>query len=262
VTSTDSDASDGFTVPIPQAELAATINWKRGSKLLPNVEVTYNANTFCPPVGSTAVIGVDPGEVFTMTATKVDPANNVRESIRISRTFLYQPYLMFRTLLEEAKEAAGIDAIESDIPPMMLTKMDAYLQYMSSTAQDPNNAAVTTVRQKLLLFYHGKWFAKKSWDMRKAQKACYDYGIKAMLRLAGGNESTKVANPNSIFGIGLGSFNTRTGLATKHSALERRFVIRVCDKDTFYFLLFVLIIASYIWRSNCVLLCLLLSSVA
>ncbi|KAG0320873.1 hypothetical protein BGZ99_004267 [Dissophora globulifera] len=45
-----------------------------------------------------------------------------------------------------------------------------------------------------------------------------------MLRLAGGIESTKVVNPNVIFCIGLGSFNTRTGLATKHGEFERRFV--------------------------------------
>ena len=72
--------------------------------------------------------------------------------------------------------------------------------------------------------------------MRKGQKTCYDYGIKVMLRLAGGNESTKKdSKVNVLFCIGL---NTRTGLPTMHSAFERRFVIRV--RATTIFSLYIL----------------------
>ncbi|KAG0304098.1 hypothetical protein BGZ99_002505, partial [Dissophora globulifera] len=96
---------------------------------------------------------------------------------------------------------------------------------MSSTAPlDPNDATPRNVGQKSLRFYYDSWFVKKSWEVKKAQKACYDYSIKAMLRLVGGNESTRVVNLNVIFCIGLGSFNTRTDLLTKHGELERRFV--------------------------------------
>ncbi|KAG0299602.1 hypothetical protein BGZ99_004087, partial [Dissophora globulifera] len=134
--SDDDSSSDGSTVPIPQAALAATINWKRGSRMLPNVEVTYNASTAFPPIRSTTVIGIDPGEVFAMTATRVSaetlPATANRKSVRISRSYLYQPYLRFRTLMEEKKEAKRIDVLESNIPPMTLTTMDEYFQYMST----------------------------------------------------------------------------------------------------------------------------------
>ncbi|KAG0282106.1 hypothetical protein BGZ98_006913, partial [Dissophora globulifera] len=125
----------------------------------------------------------------------------------------------------QKKAFYGIDVLECRIPPLKMNSVGAYLTFMSSPAPlDPNDATPRNVRQKLLRFYYDSWFVKKSWEQRKAQKACYDYGIKAMLRLAGGNESTKVVNPNVIFCIGLGSFNTRTGLPTKHGELERRFV--------------------------------------
>ena len=67
--------------------------------------------------------------------------------------------------------------------------------------------------------------------MRKAQTASYDYAIKALLRLADGrsaNESRpRNANVNVVYAIGLGSFDSQTGLASKHSALQKRFIIRV-----------------------------------
>ncbi|KAI1286575.1 hypothetical protein EDD11_000230, partial [Mortierella claussenii] len=50
------------------------INWKRGSKMLQNLEVTFADPQQSPPFDSTVVVGVDPGEVNTVTATKIDPA--------------------------------------------------------------------------------------------------------------------------------------------------------------------------------------------
>ncbi|KAG0301262.1 hypothetical protein BGZ98_008500, partial [Dissophora globulifera] len=99
--------------------------------------------------------------VFAMTATRVGPSTPAsRKSVRSSRSYLYQLYLRFRALLGEVKEAAGIDELESNIPPMTLT-------------------------------------------------------------------TPKAANVNVIFCIGLGSFNTRTGLPTKYSVVVKRFVKRL-----------------------------------
>ncbi|KAF9976836.1 hypothetical protein BGZ75_000149, partial [Mortierella antarctica] len=80
---------------------------------------------------------------------------------------------MFRRRLEERKAEAGIDVVESKLPAMSLHSMEQYLQYLD---QDGNRA-------KLVAFYHDPWFLKKSWDMKKAQVASMDYGIKALLSL-------------------------------------------------------------------------------
>ncbi|KAF9950545.1 hypothetical protein BGZ65_006554 [Modicella reniformis] len=67
-------------------------------------------------------------------------------------------------------------------------------------------------------FYGDILFRRKSWDLSKAQQATYDYGTKAILDLEGGNEGRpKDNNLLVVFAIGLGSFNTRTGLPAKHS---------------------------------------------
>lgn len=203
------------------------INWKRGSKLLQNVEITFSSPLSCPPVDRTVVIGMGPREVFTMTAIKLDPRfPNQRESVRIRRSFMYRPYILFIHLLQDRKAAQGIDRLESGIPSMTLNNIEGYLRYLRSTAGD--NMAV---REKLLRFYEDWWFLKKSWDMKKAQIACYDYGIMAILRMVDGRKGNESrlhpADVSAIFAIGLGSFDSQTGLASKHSAFEKRFVIRV-----------------------------------
>ncbi|KAG0306413.1 hypothetical protein BGZ99_001784, partial [Dissophora globulifera] len=121
----------------------------------------------------------------------------------------------------------GTDVLECRIPPLRMGSVSAYLTFMSSPAPlDQNDATVRSVTQKPMRFNYDNWFLKKSWEVRKAQKAYCDYGINAMLRLAGGNESTKVVNLNIIFCIGHGSFNTGTGLPTKHGEFERWIVCR------------------------------------
>ncbi|KAG0006506.1 hypothetical protein BGZ65_007253 [Modicella reniformis] len=53
----DDSESSGSEVSVTQTN----INWKRGSRLLPNVEVTFATPSSCPPVGNTVVVGMDPG---------------------------------------------------------------------------------------------------------------------------------------------------------------------------------------------------------
>ncbi|KAF9122553.1 hypothetical protein BGW39_009661, partial [Mortierella sp. 14UC] len=75
------------------------------------------------------------------------------------------------------------------------------------------------------------WYLQKKWDSVKAQKSVVDLGIKSVLRLAGGSEGRKIGTakgPPPILAIGLGAFNTRTGLSSKHSRLEKAFI----QKDT------------------------------
>ncbi|KAG0289603.1 hypothetical protein BGZ97_006426, partial [Linnemannia gamsii] len=61
-----------------------------------------------------------------------------------------------------------------------------------------------------------------------AQDATYDLAIKAILAFGGVSEGKKFEGdgPAPIFAIGLGSFDTQTGLSSKHPQLEKRFIIK------------------------------------
>lgn len=99
------------------------------------------------------IIGIDPGEVYIMTATKLNPYDNTtRESIRVRRSFLYRPYLLYRHLLRDRKAANEIDFFESNIPPMTINSIGTRLNYLESVTQDG-----VSVRETLLRFYEHKW---------------------------------------------------------------------------------------------------------
>ncbi|CAO3565455.1 unnamed protein product [Mortierella alpina] len=231
----------------PSSPPSDGINWLRSSKMLKNVGLLYTNQGNSPNPDSTTVIGMDPGEVCTMTATRIGPKDGAtaspaagpssstatpttawqgldspkRACVVVRRSFLYKPYTMFRGLLQQRKADQGIDVIESKIPSMTMAGMLIYLNCLRDGA-----------REALFNFYLSPWYLRKSWDMRKAQLAAYDYAIKAIMNLADQksvNEGQrKAANgANVVFAIGLGSFNTQTGLPSKHGDLERRFIIKV-----------------------------------
>ncbi|KAF9121412.1 hypothetical protein BGW39_010560 [Mortierella sp. 14UC] len=60
----------------------------------------------------------------------------------------------------------------------------------------------------------------------KAQDSVNDLAIKTMFNLAGLSEGRKhdTQSPAPIFAIGLGSFNTRTELSSKHTKIEKQFI--------------------------------------
>ncbi|KAF9921030.1 hypothetical protein BGZ67_000799, partial [Mortierella alpina] len=110
-----SDMSPSSSPPREQAkeaDLYDTINWTRGSRLLVSVAKKFASpeDSAAFPAQSTVIIGMDPGERNTMTATRIDPRrSNERTSVTIRRSFFYRPYIMFRRRLEERKAEAGID---------------------------------------------------------------------------------------------------------------------------------------------------------
>ncbi len=76
----------------------------------------------------------------------------------------------------------------------------------------------------------------QSWDCRKAELAAHDYGVKAIWNLVdhlGVHEATRrgAREPHVVFAIGLGPFDTPTGLSCKHSQFEKRLVPRVRSMD-------------------------------
>ncbi|KAF9270909.1 hypothetical protein BGZ68_004635, partial [Mortierella alpina] len=122
--------SAGDKRPHPSVS-ADAINWKRGSKILTNIETVFVKPEDCPDVSETIIVGIDPGEIKTASATRIGPVNDTtRASVDINRSFLYRPYTKFRQLLQERKAATGIDTLESRMPSMTLQGIGDYLQYL------------------------------------------------------------------------------------------------------------------------------------
>ncbi|KAF9941480.1 hypothetical protein BGZ70_006234 [Mortierella alpina] len=101
---------------------------------------------------------------------------------------------------------------------MTIQGIRGYLEYLREDRR----------RELLFDFYLSRWYLRKQWDMRKAQEASYDYAIKSIMGLGDASDCTKrdESKPNVIFAVGLGSFNSQTGLPSKHGALIRKLVIR------------------------------------
>ncbi|KAK3840737.1 MAG: hypothetical protein J3R72DRAFT_422603 [Linnemannia gamsii] len=199
-----------------------SINFSRSSKNLVNVELKFADPEECPDYEVAQVAGIDLGERITMCATRIGPKDGTRtvdnegerETVNVRRNFLYKPTTMFRMERQRKLQETGLDVVQSRIPELKLGGVRAYLDY------------VELHRQDLYQFYHGPWYMKRAWDAAKAQDAAYDYAIKAVMGLVGASEGRKHIGdgPPPIFAIGLGSFDTRTGLSTKHSKLEKLFI--------------------------------------
>jgi hypothetical protein len=136
----------------------------------------------------------------------------------------------FRSDLQERKNDHGITELESNIPPFSLSTLDDYFTYMIGPASDIDHST-PPILQRLLDFYNAPWYRKRQWDAKEASTACIDYSIKALLRMANGSEGhDKTKNKNSrnvVFCVGLASFNSRTGLPSKHTVVSKRFITRV-----------------------------------
>ncbi|KAG0342103.1 hypothetical protein BG004_005750 [Podila humilis] len=125
--------------------------------------------------------------------------------------------------LEQRKASEDIHIIESMIPKFSRETIMEYITYMESKSQA--HPTISSARQVLTAFYNGSWFRKRSWDSKKGQRSAMDIAIKRLFHLAGGSEGKKrTEDQKAVFCIGLGSFNTRTGLPSKHSAFEQLFV--------------------------------------
>ncbi|KAF9432435.1 hypothetical protein BGZ76_010824 [Entomortierella beljakovae] len=104
--------------------LRSKINWKQESRLLGNVEVKHNTPAQCPDPSNTTIIGIDPGEIYSMTIAKLNPNDsNEREILRASRKYLYKPLKKVRHWLEERKLRLGVTSFENNIPSFSRSSM-------------------------------------------------------------------------------------------------------------------------------------------
>ena len=191
-----------------------------------NVEVKYARKEDCPDHRHTRVVGVDLGERVSFCATRIGPkqgertADNegVRETVYIRREYLYKPSTQFRRACQDRLQESGLDLVLSRVPSLQLGGVARYVQY---TAEHRG-----TIRD----FFQGAWYMKHAWEAGKAQRACYDYAIKAVLGLVGGSEGRKhkdTEGPAPVFAVGLGSFDSQTGLSSKHPKMEKLFIRKV-----------------------------------
>ncbi|KAF9941401.1 hypothetical protein BGZ65_003798 [Modicella reniformis] len=194
------------------------INWKRGSDLLPNVEVRFAKKEDCPPADKTIVIGCDPGIKNAMTFSKLDPAHpDRRETFKVTSNFLNLPYVRFRNLLQRRKKEQEITELESRIPEFRRDNIEQFFQYLR---ENPDGGAKSRL-SLLLRFYEHRWHLKKRWDLKKAQTATYDYVVQRLLRMMKGQPDQQ-----AVLAVGLGSFSSTTGMPSKHTSIMKHVVTR------------------------------------
>ncbi|KAF9276140.1 hypothetical protein BGZ68_010242 [Mortierella alpina] len=207
---------------------AYAINWRQRSKLLENVEVVFQEPEYRDQFRDAVILGADPGEINPLVVSKIDSENpNARHTVKVTRSMLYTPYARYRSALEERKAEAGVDKAESYIPTFSRATLTQYFEYLMRPI-DSTPDQETTNLDEIHGFYRTKWIMKKAWECKKAQRSCIDLAIKGILRLAGGSEGRRreVWERRVIICIGLASFNSQTGLPSKHSILVRRLVER------------------------------------
>ncbi|ORZ05169.1 hypothetical protein BCR41DRAFT_362042, partial [Lobosporangium transversale] len=153
----------------------ANINWKRSSKLLENVELTFNKPGRCPSANTTTIVGCDPGIVSALTFSSLDPHNpNLRQTVKVGSRFLYLPVLRFNHLLNKRKREKGMIEVESTIPVFGRDTYNEYFQWMNEESQTQIGSKNLDVLQE---FYESRWHLKKKWDLRKVQRAMFDYAV-------------------------------------------------------------------------------------
>jgi hypothetical protein len=216
------ELEDGFlsaTADKEQGEVLSeldygNINFKRGSKLLENVEVKFDKPERCPSPRTTTIVGCDPGIVNPLTFSQLDPGNpHKRETVKITSKFLNFPVSRFRQLLVRRKKEYEIDKIESSKPSFGRDTMDQYFRWVNDSG-----TGTTTNLDKLQHFYEHLWYLRKSWDLQKAQRATYDHVVQRVLRMLG---------PNGVLVIGLGSFESDRGVPSKHTSIMRHLIVQV-----------------------------------
>ncbi|ORZ14386.1 hypothetical protein BCR41DRAFT_354788 [Lobosporangium transversale] len=191
----------------------ADINWKRSSKLLENVELTFNKPGRCPSANTTTIVGCDPGIVNALTFSSLDPHNpNLRQTVKVRSRFLYLPVLRFNHLLNKRKREKGMIEVESAIPVFGRDTYNEYFQWMNEESQTQTGSTNLDMAPE------------KKWDLRKAQRATFDYAVQRVLKMLG---------DKGVLVVGLGSFESSKGVPSKHTAITRHLVTQIKARGHF-----------------------------
>ena len=178
-----------------------------------------------------------------MATTRLNQNPGERNTKKVKKTSLYEPYFQFRRALEAAKKASFINILETLTPSRKLGEVKTFLNFMGSNAKDVllQNAKTQadrdqrantqgTVREVLFRFYHSTWMLKKLWDKNKANKSAIDIGVGRIVQQAGLKEHVKRRTDEKpvVLACGLAKFSTRTGGPTsKHVVAQKKLVQKV-----------------------------------
>ncbi|KAG0218293.1 hypothetical protein BGX31_011655 [Mortierella sp. GBA43] len=189
-----------------------SINWKKGSDLLENVEVRFDTPERCPPIRKTTIVGCDPGMINALTFSRLDPSQPFRrETVKITAKFLCLPLSRFRHL-QQRKYGFRVDTLESSMPLLKRTNIHEFFSWINTTKTGSRSHL-----EKLQCFYESRWYLKKSWDLCKAQRATFDYVVRRVLDMLG---------KQGVLVIGLGP--------SKSTTLMRHLITQVRHKKVAY----------------------------
>ncbi|ORZ16718.1 hypothetical protein BCR41DRAFT_353007 [Lobosporangium transversale] len=201
----------------------ANINWKRSSKLLENVELTFNKPGRCPSANTTTIVGCDPGIVNALTFSSLDPHNpNLRQTVKVRSRFLYLPVLRFNHLLNKRKREKGMIEVESAIPCVWKGCVQRVLSMDERRIPDTDRIKEFGCASRVLRVQMAP--KKKKWDLRKAQRATFDYAVQRVLKMLG---------EKGVLVVGLGSFESSKGVPSKHTTITRHLVTQVKARGHF-----------------------------
>lgn len=118
----------------------AWTRWTAGTRLLPNVELSFSSPDKCPDPTEALVFGWDPGAKYAAVISCLNPQDpHRRYTLTISRGFLWRPALLFRDLVDKKKkDTLGPDGLrtiknlEAAIPSYSLDNLPAFIRYMSA----------------------------------------------------------------------------------------------------------------------------------
>ncbi|ORZ09032.1 hypothetical protein BCR41DRAFT_358766, partial [Lobosporangium transversale] len=182
-------------------------NWKRSSKLLENVELTFNEPERCPSANTTTIVGCDPGMVNALTFSSLDPHNpNLRQTVKVRSRFLYLPVLRFNHLLNKRKREKGMIEVESAIPVFGRDTYNKYFQWMNEESQTQTGSKNLDVLQE---FY---------------ESITFNYVVQRVLKMLG---------EKGVLVVGLGSFESSKGVPSKHTAITRHLATQVKARGHF-----------------------------
>ncbi|KAF9916185.1 hypothetical protein FBU30_001514, partial [Linnemannia zychae] len=156
-------------------------------------------------------------------STPVLSPKHTFHNLAVKSKAVYQPVLRFRRWLENEKaavpegETKSIAEIESGLSPLNGASLNV-VEYVKD---------LKSVDERLQEFYNGNdnKYRRHRWDMQRAQHAEFQLIAERLFNIVGGSSGRK-RDPNNhvLIGIGLGKFQSVSGLSSLHSSFLDFFV--------------------------------------
>jgi len=186
------------------------------------------------------ILGIDLGQAFVVGVSAILPDQGDQEqqifyNLAASQKAVYQPTLKFRHWSEQQKRAIppgreeSVADVESSLPP--LRGPDADFQQHAR--------ALGECGQQLDTFYNGsrQRYKRHKFDAQKARNEEFAHLTDQILRMVGGTIGERRDPENKVaIGIGLGQFQSSSGLSSLHSSFLSYFLTRVllCEVRNIY----------------------------